>query len=253
MTLSISDLTSPEIAARIGRSRLAVIPIGSIEQHGPHLPSGTDTIAAEIIAMAVAERLDAIHVPFGPYGVTPIHAGHPGTINLRRSTFEALLTDICNELIDMGIDRLVLINWHEGNIASIDGVATEIQRLHHGVYVITSHACYVAQRLYGPQGGELTHGGGIETLAVMAYDPDLVKVDRAESTTRPDRAVALDEMRRNRETRSYITDVTEIDADGWYGDPAWATSDLAAGFVDTVADEVAKGVSSILGLRGGDR
>ncbi|NIR41142.1 MAG: creatininase family protein, partial [Actinobacteria bacterium] len=80
---------------------------GSIEQHGPHLPCGTDTMAGELIGRALAERLGALYVPFGPYGVTPIHAGHPGTISLRRSTFEALLTDICDELIAMGIRRLV--------------------------------------------------------------------------------------------------------------------------------------------------
>ena len=91
MKRSIADLTSPETAERIAASKTAIIPFGSIEQHGPHLPNGTDTFAAEVIADAVAEAMDAIVVPFGPYGVTPIHAGHPGTISLRRETFEALL------------------------------------------------------------------------------------------------------------------------------------------------------------------
>ncbi|HSL27344.1 MAG TPA: creatininase family protein [Acidimicrobiia bacterium] len=249
MTQSISDLTSPEVADQIRSSRVAVIPFGSIEQHGPHLPCGTDTIAAEVVGRALAERLDALYVPFGPYGITPIHAGHPGTITLRRSTFEALLTDICTELIDMGIDRLVFVNWHEGNIASMDGVATEIQNSHDGVFVVTSHACYVAQRLYASQGGELTHGGGIEAMAVMAHDPSLGKLDRAGPTTRPDHALAMDEMRRSRETYGYITDVTEIDADGWYGEPGWANPDLAEGFAATVSAEIAKRVTAILDLR----
>lgn len=249
MTKDISDFTSPEVAEQIGRSRTAVIPFGSIEQHGHHLPCGTDTFAAEIIARAVADKLDALYVPFGPYGVTPIHAGHPGTITLRRSTFEALLTDICRELIDMGVNRLVLVNWHEGNIASMDGVAIEIQDSHPGVYVVTSHACYVAQRLYAAQGGELTHGGGIEVMAVMAHDPGLAKVDRAGDSTRPDHAIAMDEMRRDKETYGYITDVVEIDADGWYGEPAWATPDLAEGFTGTIADEISKRVHSIFALR----
>lgn len=249
MNPSIFDLTSPETAERISHSRTAIIPFGSVEQHGPHLPNGTDTMAAELIAKDVARRLDALYVPFGPYGVTPIHAGNPGTINLRRSTFEALLTDICTELIDMGVNRFVLVNWHEGNIASMNGVATEIQDGHPGVYVITSHACYVAQRLYASQGGELTHGGGIEALAVMAHDPSLLHVDRAGDSTRPDHAIAMDEMRRGGETYGYITDVSEIDADGWYGDPTWATDDLVEHFTGTVGDEIAKQVSDIFALR----
>jgi creatinine amidohydrolase len=247
---SISDLTSPEVAHLIEQTRTAVIPIGSIEQHGPHLPNGTDTIAAELVASAVAGQLPALLVPFGPYGVTPIHAGHPGTISLRRSTFEALLTDIGDELVGMGVDRIVLVNWHEGNIASMDGVATEIQDRHPGVYVATAHACYSAQRVYSAKGGELTHGGGIEVLAVMAYNPDLVKVDRAGDTTRPDHALALDEMRRGREVYGYITDVTEIDADGWYGNPRWASPNLATDFAATIGAEVVKQVTAIFDLRG---
>ena len=249
MSHSISDLTSREVAEHIARNPVAVIPFGSIEQHGPHLPNGTDTIAAEVVSEALADALDALYVPFGPYGVTPIHAGHPGTINLSRTTFEALLTDICNELIEMGVNRLVFVNWHEGNIASMDGVATEIQNAHDDVYVITSHACYVAQRIYAAQGGELTHGGGIEAMAVMARDPDLVHIERAGDATRPDSAIALDEMRRDPETHGYITDVTEIDDDGWYGNPSWATTELAEAFATTTAMEIAKRVESILALR----
>ena len=247
--LSISDLTAPEVAELIKQTETAVLPFGSIEQHGPHLPNGTDIIAAELLAAAVADRLPALYVPFGPYGVTPIHAGHPGTINLRRSTFEALLTDICEDLVAMGVKRFVYINWHEGNIASMDGVATELQDRHRGVYVATAHACYVAQRVYATHGGELTHGGGIEALAVMAHDPDLVNVERAGAATRRDHAIALDEMRRGREIYGYITDVTEIDTEGWYGNPAWATSAMAAEFASTIGAEVVKEVSSIFELR----
>jgi creatinine amidohydrolase len=249
MSNSMYDITSPETAARIAESGTAVIPFGSVEQHGPHLPNGTDTIAAEIIALDVAERLGALYVPFGPYGVTPIHAGNPGTISLRRSTFEALLTDICTELVDMGVQRFVFVNWHEGNIASMNGVATDLQDTHPGVYVVTSHACYVAQRLYADKGGELTHGGGIEALAVMAHDPSLVHVERAGDSTRPDHAIAMDEMRRGGETYGYITDVGEIDADGWYGDPTWATEDLVEGFTATIGTEIAKRVTDIFALR----
>ena len=248
---SISDLTSPEVRDLIARSQTAVIPFGSIEQHGPHLPNGTDTIAAEVIGHEVAAQMDALFVPFGPYGVTPIHAGHPGTVNLRRTTFEALLTDICEELVAMGVARFVFVNWHEGNIASMDGVATEIQDRHPGVFVATAHACYTAQRVYAAQGGELTHGGGIEVLAVMAHDPSLVDVSRAGEATRPDHAIALDEMRRSKETYGYITDVTEIDEDGWYGNPRWAAEDMAADFASTIAAEVIKKVTPIFELREG--
>ena len=248
MIYDLYTMTSPEAADAIARSKTVVIPIGSIEQHGPHLPNGTDTMAAEVVAREVADRLDAVYAPFGPYGVTPIHAGHPGTVNLRRETFEALLTDICTDLIDMGADTFILVNWHEGNIASMNGVATDLQDKH-GATFVAAQACYTAQRLYREEGGELTHGGGIETLAILAYDPTIVKDDRAGEPTRPPGALEMDAMRRSSEVYGFITDVSELADDGWYGNPLWATEERAAQFAKVVADGVLEQLETVFKAR----
>jgi creatinine amidohydrolase len=245
---SIEDLPSPDVGAAIADTPVAVIPIGSIEQHGPHLPCGTDTFAAELVAKVIAERINGLYVPFGPYGVTPIHAGYPGTINLRRSTFEALLTDICLELSEMGVRTILLVNWHEGNISSMNAVATELQDAHDLAFVAVQ-SCYTAQRIYEPQGGELTHGGAIETLAMLAYDPTLVRAERVTVATRPDDAIDMDLMRRSTEVYGFITDVAQLDADGWFGNPAWADSDRAARFADDVATACLERVEWILDLQ----
>lgn len=245
---SIYDLSSPEVAELVGLSGVVVMPFGSVEQHGPHLPCGTDTMAAELVAAELAEILGGIIVPAGPYGVTPIHAGHPGTISLRRDVFESYLSNLCGEMLAMGARTFVFVNWHEGNIASLDAVATDFQT-NNDVLVITAHACYTAQRIYAPAGGELTHGGGIETLAVLAHDPELARIDRVGTPTRPEGAEELDAMRRSREVYGYITDVTEIADDGWYGNPAWADEARASEFAKTVADEIAATVESILSIR----
>jgi creatinine amidohydrolase len=226
------------------------MPLGSVEQHGPHLPCGTDTMAADLVAAELAEVLDAIVVSAGPYGVTPIHAGHPGTISLRRDVFEAYLANVCEEMVAMGARVFVFLNWHEGNIASLDAVATDLQTAN-DVLVVTAHACYTAQRLYAAAGGELTHGGGIETLAVLAHNPELARLDLVAEPTRPEGAEELDAMRRSREVYGYITDVTEIADDGWYGNPAWADPDRARAFAPTVASEIADSVESILQRRKG--
>ena len=122
----------------------------------------------------------------------------------------------------------MLVNWHEGNIASMNAVATELQDRYDAV-LVAAQACYVAQRLYADDGGELTHGGGIETLAVLAHDPSLVKVERAGEPTRPPGAHEMDAMRRSHEVYGYVTDVTELAVDGWYGNPAWATAGARRG------------------------
>jgi creatinine amidohydrolase len=250
MPRSIYDLTSPDVAELLARTGVVVLPFGSVEQHGPHLPAGTDTMAAELVANELAERIDALVVPAGPYGVTPIHAGHPGTISLDREIFESYVANLCEEMVAMGARTFVFVNWHEGNIASLDAVATDLQD-GEDVQVITAHACYTAQRIYTDQGGELTHGGGIETLAILAYDPSLVHTERVTEPSRPEGAEDLDAMRRSREVYGYITDVTEIADDGWYGNPAWAEADRASKFAQTVAAEIADRVIAIMEMRGG--
>lgn len=248
MTHDLARMTSPEAAEALARSQTVVLPIGSIEQHGPHLPNGTDTMAAQLVAAEVARRLDAVYAPFCPYGVTPIHAGHPGTVTLRRETFEAVLGDVCTELIVAGAETVILVNWHEGNIASMNAVATDLQD-RHGVTFIAAQACYTAQRLYREEGGELTHGGGIETLALLAYDESLVKLDRAGEPTRPEGALEMDAMRRSPEVYGFITDVTELADDGWYGNPQWATPERSQDFTDVVAGGVLAGIDVVMHAR----
>lgn len=248
MSPSLWSLPSPDVAEALRRNPTAVLPFGSIEQHGAHLPCGTDTLIAERLAKAVAERLGALYAPFGPYGVTPIHAGRPGTISLSPETFERLLEEVLLELVRMGARTLVLVNWHEMNTPSLNGVAAKVQA-EQDATVVVAQACYTAQRLYRDEGGELTHGGSIETLGVLAEDPALVRRDRVEAVSRPPHAAALDEMRRGTEVYGFVTDVGEFGGEGWYGDPGWATEEKAATFVERVSAEVAARVEHVLALR----
>jgi creatinine amidohydrolase len=249
MKTSLYHLASPDVAAMIASTPVAVLPFGSVEQHGPHLPCGTDSIASEQVARDLADRLGVLHVAFCPFGVTPIHAGHPGTISLGRHTFEALLTDVSKELVRMGVRTLIFVNWHEGNTASLNAVATDLQD-QTDARVFVSQACYVAQRLYADLGGSLTHGGGIETMAVMAHDPSLVKLERVGDVPLNPGAAEADEMRRSREIYGFITDVTEMAPEGWHGDPSWATPERAATFPQAVVNEIIVGLISIGALEG---
>src|SRR6266487_3598165 len=90
-----SELTQPEIAAQLKRNPLVILPCGSVEQHGPHLPTGTDTLAANAISHALAERMDALVLPATPFGVTPMHMPFESTITLSPETYIRVVTDTC--------------------------------------------------------------------------------------------------------------------------------------------------------------
>ena len=146
------ELTDPEIAAALARSPRVILPMGSVEQHGPHLPTGTDSFAATAIALEVAEHLDALVLPLCPPGVTPMHMPYPGTVSLRPGTLQDVVIDIGMSLAAHGGREFVILNWHEGNIPTL---ALAAERLHReiGLAVVVVQACYVAEERFGPRAG----------------------------------------------------------------------------------------------------
>ena len=153
-----ADLTQPEIAAQFKKNPLVILPCGSIEQHGPHLPTGTDTFAANVIGHAVAERMDGLVLPATPFGVTPMHMPFEGTITLSPDTYMRVAIETCMSTAKHGAKYLLILNWHEGNIPSL-AIAAESLHRDHGMTVLTVQSCYVAEELYGHSCNGLTHGG----------------------------------------------------------------------------------------------
>ena len=192
-----ADLTQPEIAAQFKKNPLVILPCGSVEQHGPHLPTGTDTLAANVIAHAVAERMDGLVLPATPFGVTPMHTPFEGTITLTPDTYMRVQIETCVSTAKHGAKQLMIINWHEGNIPSL-AIAAESLHRDHGMSVLTVQACYVAEELYGHSCGGLTHGGEIEALAVLAHRPDLVHLDRIDYSSDHALGHKMDKLRRTR-------------------------------------------------------
>src|SRR5829696_8365947 len=203
------ELTQPDIAAQLKKNPLVILPTGSIEQHGPHLPTGTDTLAANVIAHAVAERMDGLVLPSTPLGVTPMHMPYEGTITLTPDTYMRVVTETCGSTAKHGAKQLMIINWHEGNIPSL-AIAAEALHRAHGMTVLTVQACYVAAELYGHDCGGLTHGGEIEALAVLAYRPDLVHLDRIDYSSDHSRGRKWDKLRRTRSYQPVLTDIRTI-------------------------------------------
>jgi creatinine amidohydrolase len=233
------DLTQPEIAAQFKRHPLVILPCGSVEQHGPHLPTGTDTFAANVIAHAVAERMDGLVLPCTPLGVTPMHMPFEGTLTLTPDTFIRVVTEACASTAQHGAKYLMILNWHEGNIPSLAIAAENLHRTH-GMTVLTVQACYVAADMYGAECNGLTHGGEIEALAVLAHRPDTVHLDRIDYSSDHSHGRKMDKLRRTSSYQPVLTDVRCIAPTGWYGSPEKATEERGKAMLAKIADAIAQ-------------
>ncbi|MFH1055441.1 MAG: creatininase family protein [Candidatus Altiarchaeota archaeon] len=137
-----------------------VIPVGSFEQHGPHLPLSTDTLISEAVAAAVAKKLKAYVGPTIQFGVSPEHMNFPGTITLAASTFKNVVSELVGSLRRHGFSEIMLVNGHGGNNKPLGELACEVK-----VVNLTS--------LIKPY----DHAGEVETSLMMHLHPKLVVKD----------------------------------------------------------------------------
>jgi creatinine amidohydrolase len=238
------ELTQPEIAAQFKKHPLVILPAGSVEQHGPHLPTGTDTFAANVIGHGVAERMDGLVLPATPLGVTPMHMPFEGTISFTPDTYMRVVIETCASTARHGAKYLLILNWHEGNIPSL-AIAAEALHREHGMSVLTVQACYVAEELYGHSCNGLTHGGEIEALAVLAHRPDLVHLDRIDYSSDHSHGHRMDKLRRTRTYQPVLTDIRSIAPTGWFGSPQHATAEKGHRMLDDIADAIARDAAEI--------
>ena len=110
------DATSTYLDLEHSGVDTAVIPVGAIEQHGPHLPLSVDWFQGELVARQVAERLDAFLLPGIPFGCSQAHTGFRGTVSLAPETLGAVVTDIAESLLEQGFRRIAVLNFHGGNL-----------------------------------------------------------------------------------------------------------------------------------------
>jgi creatinine amidohydrolase len=238
------DLTQPEIAAQLKKNPLVILPQGSVEQHGAHLPAGTDIFAANVIAHGVAERMDGLVLPGGPLGVTPLHMPYEATLTLTPDTYGRVVTETCASAAMHGARHLLIINWHEMNIPPL-AIAADALHRERGMTVLTVQACYVAEEMFGSECSGLTHGGELETLAVLAYRPELVRLDRLDTSSDHQHGRKMDVLRRTRSYQPVLTDVRAIAPTGWYGSPQNATEEKSRRVITAIADAIATRATEI--------
>jgi creatinine amidohydrolase len=124
----LPHMTWDEVEQYLRTSDMVIIPVGSIEQHGKHLPLGSDSIAAVETSMRIGQKTGVLVAPAVLAGVSEHHMGFPGTISLTPATLEAVLYDTARSLIAHGFKRIMFLNGHGGNETTVTNVAYRINR-----------------------------------------------------------------------------------------------------------------------------
>lgn len=232
----LERLTQPEAEARLKATRLVVIAPGSIEQHGPHLPLGTDAFAADALAEEVARKLGSVLVPLSLVGVSPYHLSWAGSLSYRPQTLIAMIEDVCEALAAHGAERVLFVNWHEGNSPTLRLAGDSVQRKFN-LTVVVAESHIITNQMFGER-AQLTHAGNMETAAVLMVDPGLVKLAAATNPTPQAEGDAGHAVYRQRDVYPIMRDFHQVAHTGWYGKPEEATLELAAEIRQRVSDYI---------------
>lgn len=230
--LDLYTLTWPEIRRELDAGRdTIVIAFGAVEQHGHHLPMGTDSMLGEELSRAVAERLDAFRAPTMRVGCSRHHMAFPGTMSLEDETFHAMVADIVSGWAGHGFKRIVLLPSHGGNFGPL---AAAIEKLDapKGVQLVAITDLSVLVNATLATGSELgvpveeggLHGGEWETSMMLALHPELVHMDRAVAGYTGELQSGLER---------FLSEGVHVLTDtGVFGDPANATAGHGRTYLD---------------------
>lgn len=177
----LQNLTWEEVKQKIPSSQGTVIlPVGSTEQHGPHLPVGTDTMVAIALAEAAAHEAKVLVAPPLWFGWSPHHMVLPGTITIRAEVLIELVYDVLQSLHHHGCDKFVLLNGHRIVNVTWLQIAAERAKRELGVKAIIFDPAYMSKEFTSGLGwGEVGHAEEIEGSHMWYCHPDLVQMDRA--------------------------------------------------------------------------
>jgi creatinine amidohydrolase len=188
-TRFLAEMTNPELERFLERSQTIIVPVGSIEQHGPHGPLGTDAMIPTEVARRIAEPANAAVAPTLSYSLSYPHQGFTGVVYLRMSTFAALIEDLCAQLSTMGFRRIVFLNGHYDNTYAIAyACAAAADRLVPGTHAFPVNywdgmTPEEMGEFMGMESG--LHANKSEGSGVMAINPDWFDLEAANAEMPP--------------------------------------------------------------------
>lgn len=248
MRFLFHQLTREEINTRASAGAIAIIPVGATEQHGPHLPVGTDTYAVEHIvreaSARIADEVPVLVTPTLPFGCSPHHLQFGGTLSFRSETYYALLTDLVESLIIDGFTRAMIVNGHGGNHELVQLVVRDLALKHPVNLAAASYWQMAADELTATgahdRGRAPGHAGNFETSLVMALQPDLVIEPR---TARDDDPSLIDPPTLTSRLRIERHDAWQH-FDGFTDSPARATAEQGQTYLSAAISGVASTIEA---------
>ena len=240
----LAEMTWQEVDAAVERTSTLLVPVGTTEQHGHHLPLGVDVFMPEAVGERVAERSPALLAPPIWYGVSPHHTFKPGTFTVSSETFRRYVTEVCASAGAWGIEHVVLLNGHYlAQDPELEIVVRELRTKHD---IEAFHAPLV--ELFAEVADELRtgevsfHASEFETSIMLELLPELVHMARAERVDPPDDSLPLtdyDALGENKVGWALTAErMAELTDTGNVGDPTVATEAKGAALVDAAVSEL---------------
>jgi len=224
---------------------LAVLPVGSTEQHGPHAPLGTDALAAETVAEAGVDAYDGEVVvgPTVPVGIAEEHRHFAGTLWVSPDTFRDYVRETVESLASHGFERVVVVNGHGGNVDALRELCARFTRDESGYAVPFTWFDAVS---FDPDDETppppvdladvaMGHAGPVETSLVQAVAPDLVREDRFEAAA----AESADGWGEWVSGVNLAYDSAAFSENGAIGDPSLGSPELGEWLRDRAAERLA--------------
>lgn len=246
-------LKTTDFPSRTGERELAVLPLGAVEQHGPHLPLGTDSMILAGLLDALRDRElrggRALLLPLLPVGLSPEHKGFPGTLTVEAEPLLALWCDVARSAIRAGLRRVLFLTSHGGNGALADVAAFRLRDEAGAVAAaLTTHRFGApagmldeAERRYG------IHGGHVETALMRAVAPALV-ADAPGTFASRERDLATRWTAYTGGVARLAWRAEDLNPEGPVGDAARATAADGEALLDYLAERTVEVMEELLAL-----
>lgn len=239
----LGDLAWPDAEKAIADGKVVLIPLGSVEQHGPHLPLDTDTVTAYEVCKAIGQRIPQIALVMPPVYYTPaeISMGFPGTIDVQATHFIDYLYDICASLVKHGFKRIVMVSGHGVNPPFMQVVSMMVTAKHEAICAGAAYFDFAKPevRKIVSHG---SHACEFETSMLLSLKPESVQMSRAVRDWNIYMGIKSSKYSyRNFIDRSpifFIDHLSRFSATGIIGDPTKATKEKGDKLMKVIVDDM---------------